>query len=294
MNLAIHWNFDPQIISGYNTPNYYGLLFISGLIIGFYHMRKTFKNELVPEKYLDKLLIYVLIGTIVGARLGHVLFYGPWFDGLNEHGIYEEGYFSHPLNILKVYEGGLASHGAAILLLIMLWMYSKNTVKQPILWILDRISAPIAIAGTMIRLANLVNGEIVGKPTTLPWGFKFMRNDCDLPNYACDWNTIPTRHPAQLYEAICYFIIFLILNNMYHKRKLYQIQGKIFGWFLLLVFGVRFIIEGLKEGQNENDMHMFINTGQILSIPLVLLGIYLLFVRKSPSVELPKFEGEAK
>lgn len=294
MNLAIHWNINPQIIPGYDTPNLYGLLFISGLIIGFYHMRKTFRNELVPEKHLDKLLIYVLIGTIVGARLGHVLFYGPWFDGINEQGAFEEGYFSHPLNILKVYEGGLASHGAAILLLIMLWIYSKKTVKQPILWILDRISAPIAIAGTMIRLANLVNGEIVGKPTTVPWAFKFMRNDCHLPNDACDWNTIPARHPAQLYEAICYFAIFIILHRMYRKKQLYRLQGKIFGWFLVLVFGVRFIIEGLKEGQNDNDLHWFINTGQLLSIPLVLLGLYLLFIRKSPEVELPKFEQETK
>lgn len=281
MILAIHWNFNPQIIDGFDTPNYYSVLFITGLMLGFLHMRNTFRKELVPEKYLDKLLIFVLIGTIVGARLGHVFFY-DW-----------DKYKNDLVSIFKTWEGGLASHGGAIALLIALWIYSKYTVKQPVLWILDRISAPIALAGTFIRLGNLANGEIVGKPTTVPWGFKFMRNDCFLPGNNCDWSTIPTRHPAQLYEAIIYFGIFLFLRFLYRKKELYRLQGKMFGWFLLLVFGARFLIEGLKEGQTDRDYTLLLNTGQLLSIPFVLLGIYLLFIRKSPRVELPKFEQPA-
>ena len=281
MQLVVYWNFNPQIISGFDTPNFYGLLFITGLILGYFHMRKTFRTELVPEKYLDKLLIYVLVGTIVGARIGHVFFY-DW-----------ESYKNDPIAIFKTWEGGLASHGGAIMLLIMLWIYSKYTVKQPVLWILDRISAPIAIAGTMIRLANLANGEIVGKVTNVPWGFKFMRNDCPpIMRNHCDWSMIPTRHPAQLYEAIMYFVIFLVLNNMYRKKHWYKFEGRIFGWFLVLVWGARFLVESIKEGQTERDYEMWLNTGQLLSIPLILLGVYLL-VRKQKVVDLPKFEQES-
>jgi prolipoprotein diacylglyceryl transferase len=277
VNLAIHWNFNPQIINGYDTPNYYGLLFITGLMLGYTHIKRTFKSEHVPEKYLDKLLIFVLVGTIVGARLGHVFFY-DW-----------DKYKNDLISIFKTWEGGLASHGGAIALLIMLWIYSKYVVKQPVLWILDRISAPIALAGTFIRLGNLANGEIVGKPTSVPWGFKFMRNDCYFPEMNCDWSMIPTRHPAQIYEAICYIVIFFILRNMYRKKHLYLQQGKIFGWFLVLLWSARFLVEGLKEGQTARDAEMLLNTGQMLSIPLILLGVYLLFIRKAPKVELPQF-----
>lgn len=276
---SINWNINPQIIPGWDVPNYYGLLFITGLILGYFQMRKIFRAEGVPEKYLDRLLIYVIIGTIVGARLGHVLFYD--FDE----------YMKDPISILKTWEGGLASHGAAVALLIALWLYSKYTVKQSMFWVLDRISAPIALTGTFIRLANLVNGEIVGNPTGLPWGFKFMRNDCPpLFQNHCDWSMIPARHPAQLYEAICYFIIFLVLKRMYWKKHLYKIEGRVFGWFLILVWGARFLVESIKEGQTERDSELLLNTGQLLSIPLVLLGIYLVFIKKPKTVELPVFE----
>lgn len=277
MNLYIEWNFNPQIIDGLPTPNWYGLLFITGLILGYVVMNKTFKSELVPSMYLDKLFIYVIVATIVGARLGHVFFY-DWAH-----------YKDHPIEIFKVWEGGLASHGGAIALLIALYIYARKVANQHPLWIFDRISAPIAITGVFIRLANLANGEIVGKVTDVPWAFKFMRNDCSAP-YDCNWADIPPRHPGQLYEAICYLLIFFILQYTYKKRHFWKKQGRQFGLFLVLLFGARFLVEGLKEGQNQNDAEWFINTGQLLSIPFVLLGLFLLF-RKAKEVELPEWKS---
>ena len=146
MILGIDWNVSSELIEGWSTPNKYGLLFVSGIILGFYVMKRMFKNEQVKDDVLDKLLIYIVISTIIGARLGHVLFYGPYFDVVDASGlILERGYFSHPIDILKIYEGGLASHGAAITILIALYLFSKKVVEQPIIWILDRVSAPIAI-----------------------------------------------------------------------------------------------------------------------------------------------------
>ncbi len=275
MLAAIKWDVNPEIIDGYATPNYYGVLFITGMIIGYFVIRKMFRNELVPDDKLDRLLLYVVPATIIGARLGHVLFYGPYWDTKNELGQTQLGYFDHPIEILKIWEGGLASHGGAFMLLFALWLYSKQVSKQSYLWILDRIAAPIAITGTFIRLANLVNGEIVGYETDVPWAFQFMREDCHFET--CDWADIPARHPAQLYEAIAYFIIFVILFRLYWKRSYYKIEGKVFSYFLILLFGARFALEFIKEGQAVTDGSLPINMGQMLSIPFVLLGFYLLW-----------------
>lgn len=279
MNLAIDWNVSSQLIDGWSTPNLYGLLFVTGLFLGFFVVKRMFKSEGIPDDQLDKLLMYMVIATIVGARLGHVLFYGPYWDGMHPDGYWQEGYFSHPLNILKVWEGGLASHGGAIAILIALYMYSKKVSHRPMLWILDRIVAPIAIAGCFIRLGNLVNHEIVGIPTDLPWGFIFNQETADL---MLDQNGdgirehVP-RHPAQLYEAISYIIIFLVLMFMYWRTKAKEKQGLIFAVFLILLFGARFLVEIVKVGQADRDAGMIINTGQWLSIPFVLFGIGLLF-----------------
>ena len=214
----------------------------------------------------------MIVGTIVGARLGHVFFYGPYFDE-TINGRLVEGYFSHPLNILKVWEGGLASHGAALMILIGLYLFSKKTVQKPFLWILDRISAPVAIGATFIRLGNLVNHEIVGHPTDLPWAFKFH-------NY---WNSTTKmydatpRHPAQLYEAFCYLIAFGVLMFLFWKKDAWKKPGLMFGSFLILIFGARFIVEFFKVGQTARDEVLFINTGQMLSIPFVLIGVYLIY-----------------
>jgi len=291
--LAINWDVSAELIEGWKTPNKYGLLFVTGLIIGYFVVQRMFKKEGIKENKLDKLVLYMVIATIVGARLGHVLFYGPYFDEFNEAGMrIEEGYFSHPLNIIKIWEGGLASHGGAIAILIALFIYSRRVAKRPMMWILDRIVAPIAIAGCFIRLGNLVNHEIVGDITTVPWGFRFMNHDC-LPWEQCRWEDIPIRHPAQLYEAISYVIIFIVLMYMYWKRNAWKKQGMMFGVFLILLFGARFGIEFVKVGQTARDAVLPINTGQILSIPFVLAGVYILWrAMKKPEVQETSVESE--
>lgn len=285
MNLAIDWRVESQLIDGWSTPNLYGLLFVGGMIIGYYLIQKMFKSEGIPETYLDKLLLYVVPATIIGARLGHVFFYGPYWDGYNEQGFFEQGYLDHPLNIFKVWEGGLASHGAALAILIVLFYYSKKIVKRPFFWILDRIVIPVAIAACCIRLGNLVNHEIIGTPTDLPWGFNFYYAGNE---YLVNGKVVP-RHPSQLYEAICYLISFFILSRMYWKTNAKFTPGKIFGLFLVFIFTARFFIEFIKEGQNANDDLWAINTGQLLSIPFVLVGLYLYF-RKVPVKEQAQFD----
>lgn len=269
MILGIDWKMDAQLIDGWSTPNLYGLLFVSGLIIGFFVVKRMFKNEGIPEEWLDKLLIYIVLATIIGARLGHVLFYGPYFDVFTDDGfLIERGYFSNPLDIFKVWEGGLASHGGAIAILIALYIYSKKISKKPIFWILDRIVAPVAIAATCIRLGNLVNHEIIGEITTMPWGFKFF-------NAYPQELSLDYRHPTQLYEAVSYFIIFWILMGLFWKTNLKQKQGTIFGLFLILLMGTRFFVEFFKLPQETYDLGIALNTGQLLSIPFVLAGIVI-------------------
>lgn len=277
MITAINWDISSELIDGYKTPNLYGLLFVSGLIIGYFVVKRMFKKENIGDQALDKLVLYMVLGTIIGARLGHVFFYGPYWDVVDVDGVVlERGYFSHPGDIIKIWEGGLASHGAAVMILIMLYIYSKKVVQKPYLWILDRIAAPIAIGGTFIRLGNLVNHEMVGDITTVPWGFRFLHHDCPYP-YVCSWNAIPVRHPAQLYEAICYLIAFGILMFLFWKRDLWKKPGVVFGSFLILIFGSRILVEFVKLGQTARDEYLFLNTGQLLSVPLVLAGIYLLW-----------------
>ena len=268
---SIHWAVDSQLIDGWRTPNLYGLLFVSGIIMGYFVIRKMFRAEQVEDKILDTLVTYMVLATIIGARLGHVLFYGPYWDKIANGQIVERGYFSHPGDIVKIWEGGLASHGAAIAILIALYIFTKKVSKRPYIWILDRIAAPIAIAATFIRLGNLVNHEMVGYVTDVPWAFEFQYffNEA-IGNYD------PTpRHPAQLYEAICYFISFGVLLYLYWKLKKWQQPGFVFGSFLILIFGSRIICEFFKLGQTARDYTLPLNTGQLLSIPLVIAGIYL-------------------
>jgi prolipoprotein diacylglyceryl transferase len=274
---AINWDMTPEIVDGWKVPNLYGLLFMGGMFLGYFVIRPMFRKENVSNELLDKLVWYMFFGTIVGARLGHVLFYGPYWDVYSDQGILiERGYFSHPGDIIKVWEGGLASHGAAAMILIVLWIYVKKVVNKSYLWILDRIAAPIALAAGFIRLGNLVNHEMVGEPTTLPWGFRFLHHDCPFP-YDCPWEMIPVRHPAQLYESICYFITFGVLMWLFWKKDAWKNQGSLIGTFLIMVFGARFFVEFVKLGQTARDEYLALNTGQLLSIPLVLVGVYLLY-----------------
>lgn len=273
MMLFIHWAVDSQLIDGWRTPNLYGLLFVSGIVLGYFVIRQMFKTELVEDKVLDTLVTYMVLATIVGARLGHVLFYGPYWDKIENGQIVEHGYFSHPVDIIKIWEGGLASHGAAIAILIALYLFSKKVSGRPYIWILDRIAAPIAIAGTFIRLGNLVNHEMVGYVTDVPWAFEFQY----YYNEAIGNYDPSPRHPAQLYEAICYFISFWLLLYLFWKLKKWQQPGFVFGSFLVLIFGSRIICEFFKLGQTARDYSLPLNTGQLLSIPLVLAGIYLVY-----------------
>lgn len=268
MNLFINWDVSPEIIEGYKTPNLYGLLFVSGLIIGFFVIKKMFKKENIEEAVLDKLVMYMVLATIIGARLGHVLFYGPYYDTVGHCGEMQQGYFQHPMDIFKVWEGGLASHGGAIAVLLALIYFSKKISKRPLMWILDRIAIPVAIAATFIRLGNLVNHEIVGDRTNVPWAFKFSNYYDEL---LCGIDSSP-RHPTQLYEAICYLFIFVLLYYLYWKKEAWKKQGYVFGLFLMLLFTARFVIEFVKVGQTDRDSYMFLNTGQMLSIPFIVAG----------------------
>ncbi|PWL30389.1 MAG: prolipoprotein diacylglyceryl transferase [Fluviicola sp. XM-24bin1] len=278
---AIHWDVTPQLIDGWDTPNLYGLLFVTGLILGYFVIRRMYRKEGIPDAKLDTLVLYVIIATIVGARMGHVLFYGPYWDVYNSAGIrVEEGYFSHPYNIIKIWEGGLASHGGAFAILFALWVYTKRVSKKSYLWILDKIAAPVAAAGIFIRLGNLVNSEIVGKQTDLPWGFKFIYHPdsiIDPTQFQVVWENVMVRHPSQLYESLAYLAIFIFLLVLYWKREAWKQEGVVFGWFMILVFGARFLIEFTKEPQVTERGEWLLNTGQLLSIPFVLTGVYLLW-----------------
>lgn len=256
MTLAsITWTVDPEIFSlGIIDIRWYGLLFALGFVVGYYIMAWIFRREKVDIKILDSLTTYMVISTVIGARLGHVLFYEP------------ATYFAHPLDIIKIWEGGLASHGAAIGILIALWLFGR-AYKKPWLWTVDRIVIVTALAGAFIRMGNLMNSEIYGHATSLPWAFIFASDD-----------NIP-RHPTQIYEALCYVATFFFLLHKY-RRTAAQPMGRIFGWFLICIFGSRFFIEFLKEPQVMFEQTMALNMGQLLSIPFVIGGIWLV-MRKS-------------
>jgi prolipoprotein diacylglyceryl transferase len=253
----INWNVDPEIFRvGSFAVRWYGLLFAASFFFGYLIMLKIFKKENIPVPVLDTLTTYMVIGTVVGARLGHCLFYEPSF------------YLSHPIEILKVWEGGLASHGAAVGIIITIIIFGR-VKKLPFLWIMDRVVIVVALSGLFIRLGNLMNSEIFGYPTLVPWGFKFLR--------AAHPQDIDPRHPTQLYEGLSYLIIFIFLFWYYFKKNGKPIQGMIFGMFLMMVFGMRFLIEFFKEPQESFEKSMILNLGQLLSIPLILAGAYLVY-----------------
>lgn len=261
----IVWNVRPEIfiipddiaIIGGFSVRWYGLLFAMGFVFGYFIMQKIFKNEGLGTPVLDELSTYMIIATIVGARLGHCLFYEP------------EYYLSNPIEILKVWQGGLASHGAAIGIITGLYFFARKNHK-PTLWILDRIVIVVALAGFFIRTGNLMNSEIFGDITTLPWGFVFKR-------YYVEAYAIDPRHPTQIYEALSYLAIFFFLLNYYWKRNGNVKQGMLFGFFLVMVFTVRFFVEFIKIPQVGFEEDMMLNMGQLLSIPFVLAGLYFIF-----------------
>jgi len=253
MELAIiTWDINPEIFRiGNFAPRWYGVLFASGFFFGYLIFRKIFRNEGLKDELLDKLTVYTALGTIIGARLGHCLFYEPAY------------YLSNPLEIIKVWHGGLASHGAAIGILLALWLFVRKE-KKSYMWVLDRIVIVAALGGAMIRFGNLMNSEIYGVETTLPWGFVFLRNGENAP-----------KHPTQIYEALAYLVVFFILYRIYWRKKGDFMSGILFSLFLIMVFVFRFFVEYVKEDQVGFESTMKLNMGQWLSVPFVAVGVVL-------------------
>jgi phosphatidylglycerol---prolipoprotein diacylglyceryl transferase len=257
----IHWDINPEIFNLFGISlRYYGILFVGGLVLCIYILNRIFKSENISAEKLEKLSIYGMIGIILGARLGHCLFYEPAY------------YMSHPLEMIlpiqQTADGsykfsgyqGLASHGGAIGLVIALIIYALKT-KESIIRTIDLIAVVAPLEGCFIRLANLMNSEIIGIPTNVPWAFIFTRED-NLP-----------RHPAQLYEAIVYLLIFGLMFYLYKTKKDKQQNGFLFGLSISLIFTARFIIEFIKERQVAFEDQMKLDMGQILSIPFIVIGI---------------------
>lgn len=253
----VNWDVDPILfqIGGFQL-RYYGLLFIVGFYLGYYMFRYFFRREEKPEPLLDTLLGVLVLCTIVGARLGHCLFYQPDY------------YLANPVEILKVWEGGLASHGGTIAIMIGMWWFVKKYGRKydfGYIWLLDRLAIATAFAAMFIRLGNLMNSEIYGHETTLPWGFIFLQNG----------ETV-AKHPTQLYEALCYLGTGIVLFCIY-KYALPKIrEGLLLGIFFIGIFLSRFFIEFVKENQVGFEEGMTLNMGQLLSIPFILLGIFLI------------------
>ncbi len=253
----IIWDVSHVIFTlGPLSVRWYGLAFAVGFIVGYNIVAKMFKHEGAPEKWLGILLAYLMVGTLIGARLGHVFFY-EW-----------DYYSQHPGDILKIWEGGLASHGGTIANIIALFLFSWLVSKKPASWTFDKIVVPTAFVAALIRLGNLMNSEIYGGFTELPWGFIFVR----------DGQTLPA-HPTQLYEAMCYLALFGLLMWMYWKKNAEERPWLMTGIFFIGIFLPRFLIEYVKNVQVESEYSMIaqygINMGQMLSIPFILIGIGL-------------------
>jgi len=260
----ITWDINPDIfiIPIINHPlRWYGLFFAIAFLISQRIMYFIYKKEGRPLAEIDTLTVYLVVATIVGARLGHVLFYNPAY------------YFQHPHKILMTWEGGLASHGGVIGILSAIYLFARKT-NVSYLWVLDRVSIVAALTFCMIRLGNLMNSEMIGTPTTLSWGFIFTNVD-----------PIP-RHPAQLYEAIHYFIWFIILFWLWYTRREKMKIGFLFGWSLIVLFSLRFIDEFFKINQEQFEDGMILNMGQLLSIPFILIGIAVLLFGRARHNEI--------
>lgn len=368
MTLAILWNFDPEIVNiSTLAPRWYGLMFACAFYCSFLLLRKVWLKEELNEKTLDKLSWFIIIATVLGARLGHVFFYGPWWNEVSETGqVLAEGYFDNPWSILNIREGGLASHGAALGILVSLWLYKKYVkIDRSYLWIVDRLVIAVALGGAFVRFGNFTNSEIIGKPTDSETGIVFAHRalgpletmiedqstglrefsyssngetkemDSHLyVGYSLDlafegseenfrefisyqlthyFNTtigsdrhtnfngfqdveinkegnlktaqvtfygLP-RHPAQLYESICYLLLFGVLFGLYKKYGTAIKPGLLFGVFLIGLFTARFFIEFIKENQVAFEDGLSLNMGQTLSIPFILVGVgFIIYSQK--------------
>jgi prolipoprotein diacylglyceryl transferase len=272
MLLSIVWSINPEIFSiGPLHVRYYGLLFALAFVLDYLIFTRFFKREKLPLPLLDTLTMWAVISAIVGLRLGHCLFYEPAY------------YLSHPFEMLKIWEGGLASHGAAIGVPLGLFFFCRK-YKMSYLWLLDRIVIVVAFTGFFIRIGNLMNSEIYGIQTSLSWGFIFERRGEIVP-----------KHPTQIYEALAYLLIFFILLHIFVKKdNLRKRGGFLFGTFLVLIFTFRFFVEFIKERQVSFEEGLPLDMGQLLSIPFVLAGVFLLIYSLQRASESKPFVGEAK
>ncbi len=302
-SLKVIWNPLEGLDLGFFTLHFYSLSYVIAFTLGWYIIKPIFKNDRMSFDKLDPLFMYTVVGCLVGARLGHYLFYEPSTFLTDPARVFL------PFRMQPEFEwtgfSGMASHGAAIGIIIAMYFYSRKHTGKHMFWILDRIVIPTAIGGTFVRLGNLMNSEINGKVTDMWSGFKFVRDTSDpavraalqqtgilntddaidalvnQPQYAELLASIPYKHPAQLYEAICYVFVFIILYYVYWKTDKGQKLGYILGFFFVLLFTVRLIIERIKEPQTSTDAFelfgLHFNTGQLLSVPFILLGLYLMF-----------------
>ena len=249
------WNIDPVLVSiGPLSIRYYGVCFMLAFLLGYCLMGWIYRKEDKPIQDLDSLLTYVFFGTLIGARLGHVLFYQPDY------------YFSRPTEILKIWQGGLASHGAAIGICVALYLFSRKCPQQNFMWVMSRGCIIVALAGFFIRLGNFFNSEIYGVYTTLPWAVTFLQVD-----------SVP-RHPTQLYESLSYLLIFSLLLAYYNKYRAQVNAHMMLGFFFTSVFSARFLLEFTKDFQADFEQTLPLHMGQILSIPLIALGVVLMVV----------------
>ena len=263
----ITWTVSPNLFDGPPTIRWYGLMFAIGFYVGYEIVSRIFKHEGAPERWLGSLFIYVVVATILGARLGHVFFY-EW-----------DAYRQNPVEILKIWEGGLASHGGTAGIMIAVVLFSHFVTKgKGMLWTFDRLVVPTGLVAALIRIGNLMNHEIYGGPTDLPWGFRFVDN---VGHWMAGADPVftPPCHPTQLYEALCYLLVFVLCMWLYWRRNAQERPGLIFGVFMLGIFVPRFFIEYLKNVQVAREIAMRqtwgMDLGQMLSIPFIVLGIWL-------------------
>lgn len=257
------------------TLHYYSMMWIVAFIIGFFIMKRIYKNEGQSNESLDSLFIYSVLGIMIGARLGHVIFYQPELFSEDFFSIFLPFSFKNGVHFTGFQ--GLASHGAAIGMILSMYLYNKKVLHKSIIWILDRVVLPVASGAVFVRIGNFINSEIVGKPTGTDLGVVFKQNGEDF-----------ARHPAQLYESFCYIFVFITLYYFYWKTKKSGQQGFLFGLFLVFLWTIRFFVEFIKEPQGEEYFTALgLNTGQLLSIPFILIGLYFMFIHK-PKTKLAR------
>ena len=258
--LYVYWNVDPIMFHiGSFGLRWYSMGFLLAFLLGYYIFYRMFKQEKVDVKYLDSLVLYIFLAVLIGARLGHCLFYEPDYFCTGAHWAEIILPFNLQTGQFTGYQG-LASHGAAFGILLALWLYYRKYRVNP-WWVLNRLAIIVALGGAFIRLGNLFNSEIYGVPTTLPWGFVYLRNGEVLP-----------KHPTQLYESLSYLVIFAVSLAVYIKKQGKLHNGRLFGWWLIALFGVRFLIEFVKEEQVAFEEGMTLDMGQWLSVPFILFG----------------------